>query len=134
MDASVVVKWYVDEIHSDRAIGLRSWPGQLIAPVLVHAELASALLKKVRLHEMRYEDARSALSSLPGYIELRSDVMMLQAFALARTRGTSLYDGIYATLALQEGCRLLTADRRLYRALAGDMPGVAVWIEDIDSV
>lgn len=47
-DASVVVKWFVPEIHSDKARRLLNAPHEYVAPDLPFAETANTIWKKIR--------------------------------------------------------------------------------------
>ena len=57
--------------------------------------------------------------------------LMDEAIEIALRYQRSAYDALYVALALQEGCPLVTADRRLYDAVAVELPGVVLWIEDV---
>ena len=46
VDASVVVKWFVPEIHSDAARRLLTLPHQYLAPDLLLAETANTIWKR----------------------------------------------------------------------------------------
>ena len=48
VDASVVVKWFVPEIHSDAARRLLVLPHEYVAPDLLFAETANTIWKKIR--------------------------------------------------------------------------------------
>ena len=76
VDASVAVKWPVDEIHSDKAFALaRSWARsgiQPVAPYLMPVEAASALYRRVVRRGVSLEAATWLLDGLSNAgIELR---------------------------------------------------------------
>ncbi|OFW37311.1 MAG: hypothetical protein A3F70_06700 [Acidobacteria bacterium RIFCSPLOWO2_12_FULL_67_14] len=48
VDASVVVKWCVPEVHSDAARRLLAKPHEYVAPDLLFAETANTIWKKMR--------------------------------------------------------------------------------------
>jgi predicted nucleic acid-binding protein len=52
VDASVVIKWFVPEVHSDAARRLLERSHQYVAPDLLYAETANAIWKKVRRGEL----------------------------------------------------------------------------------
>jgi predicted nucleic acid-binding protein len=56
IDASVAVKWVVNEDSTPEALALRKM-GKLIAPDLLVPECANVLWKKVQRHELREEEA-----------------------------------------------------------------------------
>ena len=58
VDASVVTKWFVDQVHSDLAELVQSSTQPLLAPQLMIAEVADALRKHVRVRDISIEQAR----------------------------------------------------------------------------
>ena len=54
-----------------------------------------------------------------------------RACDLAMNHERSAYDALYVALAVDEGCQLVTADRRLYNALAPHLPETMLWIENV---
>src|SRR6266516_4250676 len=73
VDARVVIKWFVPEVHSDAARRLLLQPHQYIAPDLLFAEIANTIWKKTRRGELTasrgqqlVEDiARAAVEAVP---------------------------------------------------------------------
>ena len=59
VDASVVIKWMVEEVGSDEAAALLKAGRTLCAPDLLVAECANILWKKVRLDELKLDEADS---------------------------------------------------------------------------
>jgi hypothetical protein len=59
-DASVVVKWFVPEIHSDAARRLLMLQHEYFAPDLLFAEAASTIWKKVRRKELTRKTGSSS--------------------------------------------------------------------------
>ena len=53
------------------------------------------------------------------------------AYTLARLYHPSVYDCLYAAVALALGCQVVTADRPFYLALEAALPGTMLWIEDV---
>jgi predicted nucleic acid-binding protein len=49
VDASIVIKWFVDEVHSEAARSLQEDQYELSAPDLLWPECGNILWKKVRL-------------------------------------------------------------------------------------
>jgi predicted nucleic acid-binding protein len=53
------------------------------------------------------------------------------AYEIAVVTGRTVYDGVYLALASALGCRLVTADRKLYNALqGGPFAGDMIWVAD----
>ena len=133
VDASVAAKWFLAEEHSDRASQLRSSGDQLIAPDLLHIELAN-VINQWRRRSIISEPVASALAGGLSTlnIELAASLPLLpEAFRLAATYDRSIYDSLYIALALRERCQFVTADERLYNSIAGALPGTMLWVGDL---
>jgi predicted nucleic acid-binding protein len=121
LDASVAVKWVVDEPASEDAAALLQRPLEWIAPRLMLVEVAAALRRKVASGELRSESAASALGILfdaarDGSIRLADDEgLVVSALLLAIEVGHRVPDCLYIVLAEREAAALSTADARLAR-------------------
>lgn len=114
IDASVAVKWVVDEAGSDLAVGLIAGR-RLLVPDLFWVETANALAAKVRRSELTRAQARDAwhdLSQAPVLARPATPESLSPALTLAQDLGHSVYDCLYLALAVAESCRVVTADRR----------------------
>jgi predicted nucleic acid-binding protein len=113
VDASVAIKWVVQEPGSDAALALRR--GRLLAPDLLIAECANILWKKARLGEHTKAEALVAASLLEhADIELAPMRPLLRrATALSVALSHPAYDCFYLALAETRACALVTADDRL---------------------
>ena len=119
VDASVAVKWVVEESGTEEALSLLERRA-LSAPDLLMSECANILWKKVRRGELTEEEAglagrllqRAALDVLP------TRPLVPRALDLAIALGHAAYDCIYLALAVENGWRFITADERLVRKLA----------------
>lgn len=122
VDASVAVKWFVEEeALSAEAEALLLGGGPLIAPDLLLVEVANALWAMVRRGRIGSQQAQLALQELET-IDLefvQPGPLLSRAFALAGLLGHPVYDCLY--LACAEACdaSLVTADQRFLRAVAG---------------
>jgi predicted nucleic acid-binding protein len=121
VDASVAVKWVVDEPDSEAAAALLERPIRWIAPRLMLIEAAAALRRKVVQREIRVTSAAASLGTLldavlEGAIRLADDEQLVDtALLLALELNHKLPDCVYLALAEREGCSLCTADRPLSR-------------------
>jgi predicted nucleic acid-binding protein len=132
IDASVALKWFIPEIHHLEAQVLVQARHELIAPDLIIVEAGSAMVKKVRANEIDVADAAASLASLRALLALVPAVEMSESgLRLALEYGRSIYDSLYVALAVREACQLVTADRRLYNAVAPLLPETMLWIEEL---
>jgi predicted nucleic acid-binding protein len=115
IDASVAIKWVVDEPGSAAALNLRRH--RLWAPELLAAECANILWKKVRRNELDEREALLYARVLErARVELEPMGRLLErATQLAILSGHPAYDCIYLALAERLSCDVVTADRRLSR-------------------
>jgi len=114
VDASVGVKWVVDEAGSELAVALIAGR-RLLVPDLFWVETANALATKVRRQEMTRAQALDAwldLSQAPVLAHQTTPDGLAPALTLAQDLGHSVYDCLYLALAMTENCRVVTADRR----------------------
>jgi predicted nucleic acid-binding protein len=125
VDASVVVKLFIADDHTPRARALfamllASPPAIFHAPDLLYSEVAGVLRKH----------------ALAGYPHARRDTLRLRdiqfrvtpcrdlvtdAVGISLDRVISSYDAFYVALSRRVSAPLITADERLFRALAGLM-------------
>jgi len=136
VDASVVVKWFVPEVHAGAARNLLREDFALSAPDLVRAEVGNVLWKKWRRDQLSSEVVEGVLRDLRSFtLEIEtSEPLMGAAWDVARLYDRSFYDGLYVALAERTGCPLVTADRRLYNSLqGGDLAERLMWVEELDA-
>jgi len=87
VDASVAVKWYVPEIHSEAAAKLLSGPYELIAPDLILPEAANVIWKKVARRELTEKEGNTVLAELlSAGIELVPSSRYIEAALIPRER------------------------------------------------
>lgn len=119
IDASVAIKWVVEEEDSAKAVLLIDGPS-LSAPDLLMPECANILWKKTRRGELSRDEALLAIELL-----VRADIELVPTRALA-SAATALslnldhpaYDCMYLALAVERGDVFVTADRRFVRLIA----------------
>jgi predicted nucleic acid-binding protein len=118
VDASVAVKWILDEDASARALALKELREELIAPSLVLAEIGNVLWKHVLRQTLSQADAALGLVHLAATFDRLEPLESLhkRAMALALQLQHPIYDCFYLAVAEREPAPLVTADRRLLAA------------------
>lgn len=118
IDASVALKWLVEEPGSEAALALRG--RDLAAPALMRIEAANVLRTLVaRGAASRAEalDLLDLLQAAPVAIVDPDDELERRALELATDLGHPVYDCLYLALAERMGRILVTADGRFLRML-----------------
>jgi predicted nucleic acid-binding protein len=117
VDASVAVKWLIDEPLSGQAARLLENDLPLVAPEVIYAEAANALWAIARRGQIGAADVREAIDLLadaPLIIPSPMKQFMAAAARLAGDLDHPVYDCLYLALALQEQRPVITADRRFH--------------------
>ncbi len=120
VDASVGIKWFVPEVHSELAQQLLSEENLLLVPDLFFPEIGNILWKRVRRGEDSPENARQTLSEF-NHVPLEiydSQPLTPAALEIAMQTDRTVYDSLYLALAVLRQCTMVTADSRLLNALA----------------
>ena len=119
VDASIAVKWFVPEDYSDAADAILASEHELCAPDFILVEAANVFWKKVQSDQMTAAKADEALLALTtGPVELLPTPPLLpRALEMANRIGHPVYDCLYAAAAESRPAVLMTADRRLAKAM-----------------
>lgn len=137
VDASVAVKWIVDERGGDDARRLADRFGDdLQAPDLLHVEVMGTL---VRLANQRVRTRGQVRRDLDWWAEAWGDgalrthrvtqVLACDAARIAIDLGHPIKDCVYLALALQLGCPLVTADVKFRDRAVGRYPAIKLLAE-----
>lgn len=121
IDASVVLKLFIPETHSEPALRVKHAATRLHAPALLTLEVANVLSKKRRRGEVPEPEIEAIWHAfrLAPIRRHADDTLVLAAFDLAHLTKESLYDNLYLALAIKLDIPFLTADQKFYRALQG---------------
>ncbi|MEO9884746.1 MAG: type II toxin-antitoxin system VapC family toxin [Balneola sp.] len=119
IDASVAIKWVLNENGTDQASDLLNNITEFFEPEIFDIEISAILTKRVRMKELSYDEAitkKSYFTKLP-YFKIPLNQIEEKAFDVASKFSFSYYDGLYLASALAYEGRLITADFRLYNGL-----------------
>ena len=121
IDASVAVKWFVEEPGTSAARDQLAAGARLVAPDLVIAEVCNALWARVCRGGIEKAQARMAVDLVPRYFEELTPTAGLRerAFEIALELGHPIYDCFYLALAESRRTQVVTADGRLLMRLRG---------------
>ncbi len=137
VDTSLVLKWILKETDSDKAVALLiQWGNEqveMFAPALLAYEVANILYQDVRKGKYTINVARESLMDvvMKGIVfDFSADLALsMRAMEFAhRFNLPASYDSHYLALAQREECELWTADRRLQRAVKGQLD----WIRTLE--
>ena len=115
IDASVAVKWFVKEEHSDEARQLAESGLQLVAPRLIGLDVAAALTKKARRKLVDPASVEGSLDALAIFFDelIDDEELVRSAITTALELDHGLYDCLYLEAARRREAVLVTSDRRL---------------------
>lgn len=121
VDASIGVKWVIDEADSDAAVAIIAGR-RLIVPTLFWVETANVLAMKAKRREISRStvaDAWRDLNDAPLELVSMTPETVLSALTLAQDLQHTVYDCAYLAVALGVGCPVVTTDRRFASIAAG---------------
>ena len=124
VDASVVVKWFVEEEGSDKALRLRDKyiDGEIsiIAPELIIFEVLNALYYKRLFSESEMKEISEALEAYSFTLYSLKGEYAEKTVETAVENGITIYDASYVALAMIRDTYMYTADERLIENLKGE--------------
>jgi predicted nucleic acid-binding protein len=112
VDASVVVKWFVEEDGQTEAIAILERNDECFAPDLVLVEVAGAFDKKIKAGAVAREQAFEALITIQSKMTMVAGTRLIEsALDLASELNHPVADCLYLSCALELGSLLVTADQ-----------------------
>ena len=118
IDASVAVKWFLNEENSDKARLIRSKLENGNISIIVPELLFLEILNSLRYNKVKEQNILAANKILFGIgfeiVELSEEILFKVAENSIKYNVT-IYDALYITLAQIHGIFLITADKKLYR-------------------
>ena len=118
IDASVIVKWFLNEENSDIArlirLDLEKGSMSIIIPELLLLEVSNSL-KYNKVKEKNIIFANKILFDAGFMISKLNEEIMLKTIENSIKYNITVYDALYVTLAQLHGTFLVTADKELYK-------------------
>lgn len=118
IDASVIMKWFLNEEDSDKAIEIKNRYTEnkiiLIVPELLFIEVINVL----RYKKKDFEDLKKInnfLWNLQFKVEKANRDVIDKAIEISIKNNFTIYDSIYIALSQIHGCELITADKELVK-------------------
>ncbi|MCL6089948.1 MAG: type II toxin-antitoxin system VapC family toxin [Candidatus Thermoplasmatota archaeon] len=124
LDASVVVKWFVDEEYTNKA--LKILDDYAKGTIMV---CSVQLMPYEVINALRYDSAigrgdliqiSQAISKFQIRLYPLINGLAESTINIALDSGTTIYDAAYLSLAIKIGARLYTADQKFINKLAGN--------------
>ncbi|MGB9707080.1 MAG: type II toxin-antitoxin system VapC family toxin, partial [Microgenomates group bacterium] len=116
LDTSVVVKWFVEEKDSQKALNFleeyRQGKLKLLAPQIVGLELANALFFGAGFKGKILEKALSAFYNLGITLVPLSEELVKESAVYSEKFKIAAYDALFIVVAEKEKCFLVTADKK----------------------
>jgi hypothetical protein len=133
VDASVVVKWFVEENGQSDALSILERGDECFAPDHVVVEVAGALDKKHKAKAVTREQAIEAISAIQEHLTLIAGTRLVtHAFDIAADLPHPLADCLYLACALEIDAPMVTADTLfLQRAIAAGYARSAIALGDM---
>ena len=120
VDASLVIKWFVPEIHAEAARRWLDASHDYVAPDLLFPEVGNVVWKKVRRKKLEPTEARQLVMDLAHVaVETVATRSLLEdALTVALTTGITVHDAMYLTLAVRLDTEVITGDDRFADKIA----------------
>lgn len=119
LDASVILKWFVDEDDSPAALRFReelyNGERQIVVPDLLLYEVANALRYNRTFSSEEIGEAVGSLFGMNMEIVAPTTSLLAKASKMALELELTCYDAVYLALADELGFEFVTADEKLCR-------------------
>lgn len=128
IDASVAIKWFVEEDLSEQAWHVLGSGQRLLAPTFLLVEMSNIIWKKTVRGEIGREQASLIREhiALPAYISefIRDEALLESALDRAIDLKRPVHDCLYVVCAEAADATLVTSDERLLLLLSSSAPSV----------
>lgn len=134
-DASVIVKWFVEEENSDKALMLRDkyieGEIRIAAPELMPLEVLNALYYKRLFSRDEMREISEALEAYSFTLYPLRGEYAEKTVEVAFENDVTVYDASYIALAVVKNTHVYTADEKLVKRLKGEYSKYVKCIRDI---
>ncbi len=119
VDASVALKWFVEEDGSEKALRLLRGEQPVVAPELVVAEVCNAAWRLLRVGYLGSDHFEAIVEEVAGMFDRLDPLVPLSSRAaiIAKTIDHPVYDCFYLAQSERMRARFVTADNRLVERL-----------------
>lgn len=119
LDASIALKWFFNEVDSEKALKLQARLNdktiQSFVPQIFFFEVINAMKTKPTSTPRDVKRAIRIIINLPFYSEKVNKSLLTKANYFAQKYDLTIYDASYLALAKLLGVNLITADEKLVR-------------------
>lgn len=137
LDASVVLKWFVDEQKSQAALSIRAAFVQENVPIIVPDLLLYECANALRYHpDFSEEEVHQSIESL---FQLGIDIitptasLLKKGSSIAVENDVTVYDATYLALAHELHDEFVTADEKFYHKVQKQFPDTILLLKDRES-
>lgn len=119
IDASVAIKWVLNEEGTTEALAIPDQISLIFAPEIFEVEIAAILTKRVRMKELGIKEAhtiKSCFEDLP-IIRVEFEKVKDMAFLSASEFSVTFYDALYLATAIAFNGEMVTANVKLFNGL-----------------
>ncbi|HME54430.1 MAG TPA: type II toxin-antitoxin system VapC family toxin [Candidatus Lokiarchaeia archaeon] len=125
IDASVIVKWFIEEDESDKAEAIRvafiKKEMELICPLLLQFEVLNALKYSGLFSKSDLMVAAESLENYPFTYQTIKGDDQAKMVEIAMDHDFSIYDSAYLSLAIKENEHIITADDKIIKKLPANL-------------
>ncbi len=132
VDSGIIAKWFVTESDSEDAVKIyhrfQNGDFRILVPGLVFAEFGNIIWKKRIYQNLSKETADIAVELFQeiAFLVTPSRSLFNSALLLSIKHKRSFYDSLYLALSLEEDCKFVTADEKLYNSVRNDFPKITL--------
>ncbi len=135
VDASIVVKWFVYEEGSDKALEIRdkyiSGELKLIAPENINFEVLNALYYKRLFSEEEIKEIAEALDAFSFELYPLKGGYAKKTVEVAFKNSITIYDSSYISLAIMKNTYMYTADEKLMEKISREYLPYIINLKDL---